>query len=142
LDYSNDSGENINTTLSRMSKKSPGIASHSPASSSSLCEELGSEEDDGIDNEYDISIPRSSSSRIPIIKRKHTVSSGYSTSAEFGSSNSLKINKNNEQSKASAKIKECASTMSALKPNLLRQRILELNVPECLKEFLLFYRNF
>jgi len=48
-------------------------------SSSSMLEELGSEEDDGIDEDYETSMPRSSSSRIPIVNRIHTVSSGYTT---------------------------------------------------------------
>ncbi len=110
-------------------------------SSSSMLEEMGSEEDDGIDEDYETSMPRSSSSRIPIVNRIHTVSSGYSTSVEFDSSHSLEIAKISEQSRTmlEGRAKERSPI---LKPNLLRQRILELDVPVCLKEFLLYYRKF
>ena len=93
---SDDSDEFKESAVSRSSKASPGMASQS---SSSMLEELGSEEDDGIDEDYETSMPRSSSSRIPIVNRIHTVSSGYSTSVEFGSSHSLEITKISEQSR-------------------------------------------
>lgn len=129
---SDDSDEFKESAVSRSSKASPGMASQS---SSSLLEVLGSEEDD------EITMPRSSSSRIPIVNRIHTVSSGYSTSVEFGSSHSLEIAKISEQSRTllEGRAKERSPV---LKPNLLRKRVLELDVPVCLKEFLLYYRKF
>lgn len=123
-----------------------------------------------IDDELDgnpIRLQKSSTDRMPIIKRKRNTSSGYSTSsADFNSSlteiiedteNSAVImpnekvkNQNQENQELLTNIEKFEKRFEdysqvtngkVVKMNLLRQRVMKLQISTALKDFLIYYRK-
>lgn len=109
------------------------------------------EHDDGIGPDYDYSMPRSSTKRLPIIKRKRNASSGYSTSSNDFSSSLTEIAENSEahdreECRVLTEYKKIEQTViqekdNPVKLNLLRMRVLTLNIPTSMKHFLLYNRK-
>ena len=135
-----------------MTSKSLDQTSLSPESESS------DEIDDGIDERAAslASIHPKNNNKIRIIKRKRNTSSGYSTSSNDFNSSLTEIAESSEisQSNSSENINNCellkksidenttVSNKNEIKVNLLREKILKLNVSTAMKNFLLYHRDF
>lgn len=148
---SSNSSEEIGIDMP-MTSKSLDQTSLSPESESS------DEIDDGIDERAAslASIHPKNNNKIRIIKRKRNTSSGYSTSSNDFNSSLTEIAESSEisQSNSSENINNCellkksidenttVSNKNEIKVNLLREKILKLNVSTAMKNFLLYHRDF
>lgn len=127
--------------------------------------DLANELEDG-PNENPIPFQKSSTERMPIIKRKRNTSSGYSTSStDFNTSlteivedteNNISENKTKEMiedeekqelltniKKFEKKFEDYSQVTNGrvVKMNLLRQRVMKLHISTALKNFLIYYRK-